>query len=619
MMAKRRTRHNVHRFFQYSVTQIERMLHEQSPPPPFPPASDRAAWERVRQVLAAEDTARIFREAEEALQTPPRPLPATLYLEVKRTGEREAYQDAANKREARLTSLVFAECLEYQRRFLDAILDHTWAICEESSWAWPAHQIELADVENPVIDLISSAKGWMLAELDLLLGDVLEPKLRKRIRDEVDKRLFQPYLRRDDFSWLYNAPPFSKASNWTAVCNAGVIAAALYLETDTKRLARMIAKALRSLEDYLESFDRDGGSSEGPGYWAYGFGNFVLLAHLLEHRTGGQLRLLDGERIHRIATFPLRTRLSHNAYANFSDSGSHLQIPVHLLTYLAQRLQPALLGLITDQPVNDERYMWLTPALREIFWQPDGSALSQNAPVAKRDWFSEMMWLISRAEPENADGLILAVKGGHNDELHNQNDVGSFIVHWMGESLIAELGAGRYTRDYFNDRRYIYFAAQSLSHSCPVPNGQQQMAGRPHAAELLHLEADDFADSITFELKGAYPLEADLVRLQRTLTLYRDVVQIELLDAFEYRTVSHEFESVLITLAQVKIGDGHVDLIGEKGKLLITYDADLVYPRLEVIPQVDLAAGMTDVRRLIFAFKTPAQVGDVRLSITPVS
>ena len=48
---------------------------------------------------------------------------------------------------------------------------------------------------------------------------------------------------------------------------------------------------------------------------------------------------------------------------------------------------------------------------------------------------------------------MLAAKGGHNGEMHNQNDVGNLIVHAFGESLVADLGRGRYTRAYFGPAR----------------------------------------------------------------------------------------------------------------------------------------------------------------------
>ena len=69
-------------------------------------------------------------------------------------------------------------------------------------------------------------------------------------------------------------------NNWNAVCNGNIVSAAILLEDDNARLAEIIARAARSLDDYLETFDADGGSTEGPGYWSYGYGNYVLMAQL---------------------------------------------------------------------------------------------------------------------------------------------------------------------------------------------------------------------------------------------------------------------------------------------------------------------------------------------------
>ena len=129
----------------YDPAQIERILNEEALGPPFPAASDRAIWHSG--LLADEDAAAILRAAESAAQSPPPALPATLYLEVKRNGQREGYEAAAFERERRLCHLALAECLEYQGRFRDAILDYAWAICEESSWVMPAHQYELAEMD----------------------------------------------------------------------------------------------------------------------------------------------------------------------------------------------------------------------------------------------------------------------------------------------------------------------------------------------------------------------------------------------------------------------------------------------------------------------------------------
>jgi hypothetical protein len=135
-----------------------------------------------------------------------------------------------------------------------------------------------------------------------------------------------------------------------------VAGAALYLEPDPARLASILGRALRSLDDYLASFGIDGGTSEGPGYWSFGFSFFALLAHLVEQRTEGRVSLLEDERVRRIAQFALRVELSPGRYPAFADCDPGVTLNLWPLVYLARRLDlPVLEALARDQPPDDDR------------------------------------------------------------------------------------------------------------------------------------------------------------------------------------------------------------------------------------------------------------------------
>src|SRR5690606_6718436 len=113
--------------------------------------------------------------------------------------------------------------------------------------------------------------------------------------------------------------------------------------------------------------------------------------------------------------------------------------------------------------------------LRSLSWQPDETPTEPVRVIPnKHDWYSGMHWMFARMNPTDSDALVLAAKGGHNGEMHNQNDVGHFIVQVNGEQVIADIGRGRFTRFYFGEKRYEDFSCQSLGHACPVPNGQMQ-------------------------------------------------------------------------------------------------------------------------------------------------
>ncbi len=602
---------------QYNPIDIERALHAGASDPPFPPAADRAAWEAVRAALGEEAVSEMIAQAEADAESPIPALPATLYLEFVRTGQREGYQDPMARRRQMLCRLALAECLEYQGRFLDPLLDVAWAICEESSWAYPAHQRALTDMEHPVIDLGAAMTALYLAELDLLLGRELDPALGKRIRYDVDRRCFTPYLTRHDHWWLHNTH-LRNVNNWTAFCNGGVVGAAIYLESDMARLAEIIARAARSLDDYLDTFDPDGGSSEGPGYWSYGFGYYTILAHLVEHRTGGMVDFLAGERIRRIAQYPLRTVLSPGVYVNFSDCNRRVRLIAPHLAYLARRLDlPDLMRLAREQGGSPRERM-LSWGLRNLFWRPEGDPAGRFVP-ARHDWFRGMMWMIARYDPADPGALVLAAKGGHNGEMHNQNDVGSIIVHVCEESVVADPGRGRYTRAYFGPERYEHFVNSSRGHSVPVPNGREQLPGREHGAELLEHRADEAIDLLRLELRGAYPGEADLASLQRTVALHREPPRgwVELADDVRFASGPGMLESVLITFGRVDMGASEVTLRGERGALRVRFDPDVVSPRVEEVRDVDLAEGPADIRRVVFAFAEPREEGTIRLRIEP--
>jgi hypothetical protein len=481
--------------------------------------------------------------------------------------------------------------------------------------------VELADPARPVIDLSAAMTALELAEFDLLLGEHLDLHVRSRIHHEVKRRCLDPYLTRHDFWWLYNTHART-VNNWTAVCTGGVVGAAIYLEHDVARLAEMITRAARSLDDYLATFDADGGSTEGPGYWSFGFGYYTILAHLVEHRTGGAVRLLDGGLIRNVAQFPLRTVLSPGRYVNFSDCDQHVRLIGAHLAYLARRLDLPDLMLLAQMQPPAARESQLTWALRRLFWAPDAPSPAMPRLVpAQHDFFREMHWMIARARPEDPDGLVLAAKGGHNGEMHNQNDVGSFIVHVRGESIVADLGRGRYTRDYFGPRRYEHIVNSSLGHSLPVPNGQAQRAGKQYAAAVLKHSATEQVDTLALDLSATYPPEADLESLRRRVTLHRERPQgwVELIDEFRFASRPGTLETALISFggAQVVAEAGEVRLQGERAALQVRYDPAMAAARVEIVPQVDLAEGRRDVTRVVFSLPAPAMTGVIRLELRP--
>ena len=198
-----------------------------------------------------------------------------------------------------------------------------------------------------------------------------------------------------------------------------------------------------------------------------------------------------------------------------------------------------------------------------------------------------MHWMFARRDPADPDALVLVAKGGHNGEMHNQNDLGSIIVHHNGESLIVDPGRGRFSREYFGAGRYDLLVNQSFGHSCPVPNGQMQgplthvrhgdrRIDAGYHARLLEHRADDTQDLLRLELVDAWDEAADLESLARTVTFHRDCPagRIELRDEVRFASNPGMLESVLITFGDVEEGEGHVIIRGERAALRVDFDGE---------------------------------------------
>ncbi|HEX7587614.1 MAG TPA: hypothetical protein VF478_04800, partial [Anaerolineae bacterium] len=349
-------------------------------------------------------------------------MPVTTYTPYRlfsRNGDRQEYETPYFLKRSKLTAAALRLFLG-QSEQKDTVQDYIWSICEETDWVLPAH-------ENGIIDLFSAETGFMLAETLYVLGKTLDAEVRTRVRVEIERRICKPYLRFHQIHWWYTA-----AMNWNGVCNSSIAATFLLIEPEPARVARALEIALAGLGRYLESgFEPDGSSTEGVSYWHYGLINLVALSEMLRARTDGAIDLLASARMRQVAAYPAKLLLSTSRFATFSDCDDALNFQAGIIARLAERTgETSLLSLLTP-PVPGEQPWRFTMMLRSILWW-DGT-YHLIPPV-------ESVYLpyggIARLaiQPPNSGPLVLVVKAGHNEENHNHNDVGSFILHVDGET-----------------------------------------------------------------------------------------------------------------------------------------------------------------------------------------
>lgn len=531
---------------------------------PYPRACQRKSWEQLP------DTVRDLwiQEGEGELHKAWPMLTAALYMDYSRSGVRDAYQDPSFMRRQRLVKLVMAECMEYEGRFLDEIVNGIWVICEESTWCWPAHLNNvdtlkldpLPDVDQPIIDLGAGETAALMVWTYYLLRDELEkeyPRVSLRLNRELRVRILEPYDQESRFWWM-SFDPDELINNWNPWCNSNALAVLLIAEQDEERKERVMEKLLRSLDRFISAYEEDGGCDEGPAYWGHATGALFNALVSLSEACPAYRECFDNQKIRNMARYIMNMYIGEGQFINFADSAAKLKVKASLIYAFGKALKDDELlqfGRVMYarqggyEHWRDEEFLYhFQLILGELFhtselWE--GSSDTAAGLVAKHTpdmqsavhrqnytgpssllelsqdvWMSSIEVMVAR-EASDGRGLCLAAKGGHNDESHNHNDIGSFIVYLHQKPVLIDVGVGVYTSKTFSSERYTIWTMQSAYHQTPTVHGRMQEGGKAYRASEVQYEADGGLSCLTLELSKAYPQEAGIKQWQRCIALSR--------------------------------------------------------------------------------------------------
>ncbi|MFW5437662.1 heparinase II/III domain-containing protein [Paenibacillus apiarius] len=503
---------------------------------PFPKAACRESWLRLPDDIRAYWIAQgeMFLHAEWPM------LPASLYMDYVRTGNRTRYQEVHFARRKALVRLVLAESMEYDGRFLDDIVNGIWAICEESTWCWPAHLSDikrgevcaLPDIDEPVIDLGAGETAALVAWAYYLLREALDahcPQLGKRVRRELHARMIDSYEREDGYWWM-SFQPDMLVNNWNPWCNSNCLAVLLLIEEDEGRRVSLVHKALRSLDRFIASYEEDGGCDEGPAYWGRAAASLYDALQLLHSATGGAVSVFDDVKIKNMANYILHMHIGGAAYVNFADSAAKLAVPAGLIAQFGHAIGDTRLRAFGQHAYRQQREYryWereeipsLQRMVSELFSMPEADGSESRLELPLDIWMAGVEVMAAR-ERGNGQGWFLAAKGGHNGESHNHNDIGSFIVYADGSPLWIDAGVGTYTAKTFSPERYSIWTMQSGYHNVPSVNGIEQAAGSPYRAGYVRHEADGEVSRLAMDIASAYPAASGIRQWTRTYTLHRE-------------------------------------------------------------------------------------------------
>lgn len=398
-----------------------------------------------------------------------------------------------------------------------------WEICNEYTWALPAH-LEIVDGNylpnsQSLIDLFAAETAQTLAEILEYCGEHLSGIVRRRICEEIESRIFIPFESR---RWQWE----ELENNWSAVIAGCIGMTSLsILPKDSPRQARILKRLEHAFQRYLHSFTSDGVCEEGVSYWVYGFGYYLYFAEKYQSVYQDNRYLADPQLLE-IAAFPYRVQLGEERFVPFSDAHAHQVLPSGLLSFCHENFQVPVPMVNRAPSVHfDHCYRW-AHLYRNLNWTKGIT----ETPHSSVHFFPEAEWFVIKELD-----FLFAAKGGRNNVSHNHNDVGHFLIGSADDIFLTDLGAGEYTRDYFlEETRYEILNNRSLGHSVPVVNGYEQEAGPGGAKQTNHQLEKEGMYLFEMDISATYPEQANLQSLRRTWQIHAKEKKVILTDLFSF-------------------------------------------------------------------------------------
>jgi hypothetical protein len=547
---------------------------------PYPAGEDREAWARANLQAACLHDAREARRVAYPLLT------ATQFMGFVRTGDRRVFEAPYFERRQRLIRMAVGECLAWDGSFLDEVVDGLWLLSEETGWVVSAHNVDshpgspkpaerpLPDKENPVIDLFAAQTAATVTLCCHLLAEKLDgvtPLIRRRVGAEVAERVLNPFFRRDDFWWMGMIR--RDVNNWTPWILSNILICLMYWEADGARLQEGLVRVMEMLERYLATIPEDGGCDEGAAYWNMAGAALLDCLELIHYATSGEADFYRHPKVRAIANFPVAAHIEGPYFWNFADCDAMPNLDGERLYRFGCRVENGPLKKLGARLMARDRDPWPkdTPQMSRAL-----DRLFAETPWAEAERPEDGVTILPDLEVWacRKGRHYAAIKGGHNGENHNHNDVGSFLFYIGGRPAVVDAGNMVYTAKTFSDRRYTLWNTRSRNHNLPLIAENEQSPGGGFRAETVKMDET----GAEMELKKAYPESCGIKTFKRRAFMeeafhLKDTILLKRPEAVEW---------VFLLRDEPRLAPGEC-LAGE---LRMTFPASLA-PTVEAYPVED--------------------------------
>ena len=482
----------------------------------------------------------VIERADKALGTPIPMLTLSMYRNYLEEGSTVVYGSPYRQRMEMAMDLCVAELVTDSGKYVDKLADVLWAMLDESTWVLPEHTPHtpsettrgskvpgaVGDKYPHGLELGAAYRGATIALVHYLMKDKLDaisPLISERIVYELKKRIVDVFL---TYQFWWMGVGGNRVNNWCPWVVSNVLLTTSLVEEDIEKREKTVELALQYLDNFINWCPDDGGCDEGPTYWNAGTACLFDCLELLDDMTDGYVSIFDEPLIKAMGEYEARVNISGNYFVNFADSRSTVTLNAEMLQRYGKRCSSEIIYSLGN--AMSASNAWFDTSIcyrtfRSLITPPivsDGF----KACAATDTYLPHLKIMALRDTTDPEDGVFFAMKGGHNNESHNHNDVGSFIVYRNGRPVLIDAGVGTYTRQTFSKDRYKIWSMQSLYHNLAAFDGVGQVAGAQYAS--VDEVYDEAGRSLTLDITKAYAEECGLISYKRCGSLNNGVVTV---------------------------------------------------------------------------------------------
>ena len=438
-------------------------------------------------------------------------------------------------------------------------------VCSWPSWTYPEREAEgylIGYHTGKIAISVGQAYDWLYP----LLTESERSSVRTAIMEKAVTKAYREY---NSGVYLGDARGNRIAHSYGGI---GVAALAIYHDDpQNPTLSPYLLVIEEVMDEYFDSYDRDGGWSEGVGYLGYGLCD-----------ASGALYYAEAEK-----------RVRDNDLSSHPKFRNAMNFPIYFLPPDRLGASDSFGDNTLDGEFSRAAAAWFASTYRNGYAQ----WYYRNGPTYRFDIVPDFLWYdgaVPEVSPENlpesvhfpdigwvalrtgwdTDDTLLTFRSGAKFTDHNRPEQNSFMLDALGEKLIIEPAIS--THGYSDPNYYPYYSATVSQNTILVnnnPNSQDwtvENYGQP-AGSVTGFLSTGFYDMVEGSAADAYP--GTLQKFQRMIVFMKPDYFL-LFDLVQSSAGSVEFDSLFHTL-----GASSIHVTGDT----VTYSQDGVVLHQKVL------------------------------------